>query len=67
MMYSTGIVYSLKEVGEKFIDFAQQSNSNTQAWELLDDRLSSFYGATLKIPMKDWEFPATYIGYGYNR
>lgn len=55
MMYTTGIVYSLKGVAEKFIEFAQQSNSNTQAWELLDNRLSSFYGATLKIPLMDWQ------------
>lgn len=54
MMYEKGVAYSLKEVGEEFIAFAQRSNSNTQAWELVDDRLSSFYGATLRVPMNKY-------------
>lgn len=53
MMYEKGVAYSLKEVGEKFLAFAQRSNSNTQAWELIDNRLSSFYGATLRVPMNN--------------
>lgn len=50
MMYETGLAFSLKDMIEKFIVFAQKSNSNTMSWRLEDDRLSSFYGATLRIP-----------------
>lgn len=49
MLSEKGTAQSLKEIGEKFLAFAQKSNSNTQAWELLDDRLSTFYGATLRV------------------
>lgn len=52
LMVEHGNVKSLKEIGEKFLEFAQRSNNAVQSWELLDDRLSSFYGATLKVPMK---------------
>lgn len=55
MMVQSGTVYSLQELGTEFLAFAQLSNASTQAWELVDNRLSTFYGATLKIPMKKWE------------
>lgn len=55
MMVQSGTVYSLQELGTEFLAFAQLSNATTQAWELVDNRLSTFYGATLKIPMKKWE------------
>ena len=60
MMYETGNVTSLKDLAEAFLTFAQKSNTTTQAWELVDNRLDSFYGATLKIPKGDDE---GYYGY----
>lgn len=55
MMFQSGKAYSLLDMMQKFLIFAQDYNLNTQAWELVDDRLSTFYGATLKIPMKNWK------------
>ena len=52
MMVSRGNAKSLGDVVIKFLDFAQESSYNTQAWELVDDRLDSFYGATLRVPVK---------------
>lgn len=52
MMVSKGNAKSLGDVVIKFLDFAQESSYNTQAWELVDDRLDSFYGATLRVPVK---------------
>ena len=49
---SSGNAKSLDAVMSKFLDFAQTSSYNTQAWKLVDDRLSSFYGATLQVPVK---------------
>lgn len=59
LMVERGNVKTLKELGEKFIAFAQRSNNMVQSWELLDDRLSSFYGATLRVPMKRWHDSAS--------
>ena len=53
MQYESGIVFSLKELGERFVKFAIKSNNSTQAWEQLDDRIDTFYGATLKVPFND--------------
>ena len=50
MLTEKGKVYNLLELGNKFIEFMQKSDSNYLAWELLDDRLNSHYGATLKSP-----------------
>ena len=65
MIQESGVVGSLKELGEKFLEFAQKSGADAQAWELIDNRLSSFYGATLKvkIPNKtvDGKDPYFYI------
>ena len=52
MLMSSGNAKSLDAVMSKFLDFAQTSSYNTQAWKLVDDRLSSFYGATLQVPVK---------------
>ena len=49
MLVERGTALTLEEIGEKFLTFAQKSNKNTQAWELIDDRLDTFFGATLKI------------------
>ncbi len=49
MLVERGTALTLKELGEKFLTFAQKSNNNTQAWELIDDRLDTFFGATLKV------------------
>lgn len=54
LMSERGNVKTLKELGEKFLAFAQRRNNNVQAWELVDSRLSSFYGATLRVPMTGW-------------
>lgn len=51
MQHETGIVYSLKQLGERFVAFAKTSSSSVQAWEQVDDRIDTFYGATLKIPL----------------
>ena len=65
MIQESGVVGSLKELGEKFLEFAQKSGTDVQAWEIIDNRLSSFYGATLKvkIPNKtvDGKDPYFYI------
>ena len=53
MMYENGTVGSLEELGQKFLVFAQKGNATTSKWKLLDHRLSSFYGATLKIPVSN--------------
>lgn len=55
MMFQSGKAYSLLDLGQKFLAFAQDSNANTQAWELVDNRLSTFYGATFRIPMNNWK------------
>ena len=55
-MYETGIAYSLQDLGEKFIIFAQQSTQDVEAWELMRDRLDSFYGTTLKVPLENGEY-----------
>ena len=49
MLVERGTALTLEELGEKFLTFAQKSNDNTQAWELIDNRLDSFFGATLKV------------------
>lgn len=59
LMVERGRVKTLKELGEKFLTFAQRSNNMVQSWELLDDRLSSFFGATLRVPMKNWHDSTT--------
>lgn len=59
LMAERGRVKTLKELGEKFLAFAQRSNNMVQSWELLDDRLSSFQGATLRIPLKNWHDSTT--------
>lgn len=51
MMMEKGTATSLRDMGEKFLKFAQKSNATTQAWNLVDDRLHSFYGATLQVPI----------------
>ena len=53
MLVEKGTALALEELGEKFLTFAQKSNSNTQAWQLIDNRLNSFYGATLKVKIPD--------------
>lgn len=55
MMFQSGKAYSLLDLAQKFITFAQLYNENTQAWILEDNRLQTFYGATFKIPMKKWK------------
>lgn len=49
MLVEIGTALTLEELGEKFLTFAQKSNDNTQAWELIDNRLDTFFGATLKV------------------
>lgn len=55
MKYEKGNASSLQAVGEAFLEFAQTSNATTQAWELIDDRINSLYGATLRVPIKKSE------------
>lgn len=55
MMYEKGVATSLKNVGEKFLEFVQKSNDITEAWEVMDDRLDTFYGATIKFPVDKQE------------
>lgn len=52
MIKQTGTVSSYKELGEQFLNFVQRGNDTTQPWEVIDDRLDSFYGATIKFPVK---------------
>lgn len=69
-MYLKGTATSLLDMMEQFLTFAQTSDSKTQAWELVDNRLDSFFGATLKIPMKLWtknsETPHFYISFQHS-
>ena len=72
MMMEKGTATSLRDMGEKFLKFAQKSNATTQAWKLVDDRLHSFYGATLQVPITkevtryvDEEYTYTEDGYIY--
>lgn len=72
MMVEKGTATSLRDMGEKFLKFAQKSNDTTQAWKLVDDRLHSFYGATLQVPITkevtryvDEEYTYTEDGYIY--
>lgn len=55
MMFQHGKVSTLQEMGEEFLAFAQLSNEDTQAWELVDNRLHSLFGATLRVPIKKYE------------
>ena len=56
MMTQTGQVNSFKELGEHFLEFVQQSNDTTDPWEVIDDRLDEFYGATIKFPVNAGSF-----------
>ena len=71
MIVETGRVNSFKDLGIAFLDFAQRSNANTVAWELVDDRIDTFYGATLKFPVNNSNDPHTkayaYISLQYNK
>lgn len=54
-MYEKGTVHSLYELATKFIDFAQRGDASAQAWEVVGrNDLDSFYGTTLRIPMRDF-------------
>lgn len=55
MMFEHGKVSTLQELGEAFLTFAQLSDENTQAWELVDNRLHTLFGATLRVPIKKYE------------
>ena len=56
MMYETGEVESLKELLDKFLMFAQKYNETTVSWQLIDDRSDSFFGSTLKIPLRQYYY-----------
>lgn len=56
MMYETGEVESLKELLDKFLVFAQKYNETTVSWQLIDDRSDSFFGSTLKIPLRQYYY-----------
>lgn len=43
----------LARAAEKF--FTQKGNEEVSEWELIDNRVDSFYGATIKIPLSDYE------------
>ena len=51
MMYEHGTVYSLTDLMIPFGLFVQMSNSTTNALEILDDRIDTMYGGTVKIPI----------------
>ena len=51
MIYEKGVATSLKNVGEKFLDFVKKHNDTTISWEVLDSRLDTFYGSTIKFPV----------------
>ena len=54
MMYEIGEAESLKEMLDRFLAFAQKYNESTISWQLIDDRSDSFFGSTLKIPLKQY-------------
>lgn len=39
----------------QYIEFLQCYNDDTIAWNLIDPRLNSYYGATMSIPMSDYK------------
>lgn len=43
----------LARAAEKF--FTKKGNEEVSEWELLDNRIDSFYGTTIKIPLSDYE------------
>lgn len=53
MLYESGTATSLLEIANKFIEFLQKSNSEVQAWELVQNKLQTYFGATLKVPIGD--------------
>lgn len=52
MLYESGNAESLLDVGNKFIIFLQKVDNN-KSYKLVDDRLNSFYGATVQIDVND--------------
>lgn len=63
MQVEHGTASSLQNLARRFFRFAQDSNDTTQAWHLVDDRLDTFYGATLEVPLKDKNVPYFYISF----
>lgn len=55
MLMKTDIRYSFEEIIKDFLEFVQQGSTNVQAWEVIDMRYNSFYGATIRVPIKKYE------------
>ena len=54
-LLAKGTALTLHDVGRRFIQFAQETGENIQAWELVQDKFFSFNGATFRVAMKNWE------------
>ena len=51
MIAESGKVYSLEQLGNAFLTFVKKSNVSTPPWEVLTTTLSTFYGATIRVPI----------------
>lgn len=59
MIYATGTELTLLDVANRFIEFCQTTNASTDAWELIDNNVDSFFGTTFRIKGLDAD------SYGY--
>lgn len=57
--YKTGVVYKYKDIFSEFIKFAVGEPDDLVKWDLVDDRLNGFYGATIRCPMPEAVVPLT--------
>ena len=55
MLFKQGEVLTLREMGEEFLKFVEDFDDITQSWEIVDDRLDSFEGATIRIPLESYK------------
>ena len=51
MIAESGKVYSLEQLGNAFLTFVKKSNVSTPSWDVLTTTLSTFYGATIRVPI----------------
>ena len=51
MIAESGKVYSLEQLGNAFLTFVKKSNVSTPPWAVLTTTLSTFYGATIRVPI----------------
>lgn len=55
MLYREGTANDFGDLMLQYIEFLQCYNDDTIAWNLIDPRLNTYYGATMSIPMSDYK------------